>query len=442
MPKFHGLNKGLRPFVFKKVNIVVIVALFYYSCASVFKAYEYEIPGAYNKIIKVKKNKEPVITENNQTKFLVDAEEIMPEVLNVIDMAKNKIQISVYLFGGKIAQEITEKLIEKKKQGVLIQFIADPTMGDLPFMIEAAKKQYDFMIKNGIEVRYFPIEYLPKGAVFLSNIRFINHTKIVIADENIAVIGGMNFLDSEIINHDFMIELKGSSAKVIADIANLDWRKSKRIKNVYLANYETDNIPNKIPVKIENSNVEIAQTGFFEQSIEKLILKQINKAKTSINIEMLLFDHLGIMQALINAKKRGVEVKVLLEKVSFDKYFDFKTPLAGVFNYNAIVKLSEAGISVKWFVPYKKGQIMHGKAALVDNETLIIGSANFTYPAFYRNHEICVAVTEPYIADKFNKIFTVDWNYHSEVPDLTILQKFVGITIDNIQGTVYKDSEY
>ena len=84
-----------------------------------------------------------------------------------------------------------------------------------------------------------------------------------------------------------------------------------------------------------------------------------------------MFTNKKITSALIEAKKRGVDVEIVIEKSSFDA-----EKILNKFKSKAVdAKLS------------KKPVLLHHKFALIDDSILILGSANWTYSAFYINDD-------------------------------------------------------
>lgn len=380
-------------------------------------------------------NNNPVVTQNNKTTLLADGDQIFQEIFKVIDSANKKIFITTYLFGESIGHKIAEKLIEKKKQGVEIQFIAEKTMGYIPELVASAKKEYDFMAKNGIDVRYFPVDKLPKGPTFLSNKKVITHVKVIIADGNAAIIGGMNLKDSESVNHDYMIKIEGPSVAELEKMTNSDYNASPSLNS-------TNNNSNSLKVtqaKNGNDTVEIAQTGFNDQSIDNLMLDKINKAQKSINIEVLLLDYKPIIDALVKAKKRGVDVRVVVDQADLGKYNAIldKLPIEGLANFGGVMLLNDAGIPVKWYVPQKKNQVLHAKVLSVDNSVMVIGSANMTYHALTRNHEMSISLNNKEAIAQFDKIFEDDWSSKTKTAQLTNLQKVIGKLFQKFDDWVY-----
>lgn len=368
-------------------------------------------------------------SSGNKVELFVDGPEIFGQIYNVIDGAKKKVYVSTYLFGETIGQKIAEKLIAKKKQGLEIEFVAEGTMGTIPELTQAAKKVYKYMSDNGLEVRVFPVDLMPKGPTFLSNRKIINHSKLVIADDYTAMIGGMNFKDSESVNHDYMLKITGEKVKELSQITDMDWSKSRKMSIKAFT--------------LKNNDIEFAQTGFNVQNIDEMIIRYINQAQTSIDMEMLLIDHQDVVKALVNAKKRGVNVRIIVDQADLGKYNKIleKLPIEGMANFGAVLTLTEGNVPIKWFVPKTKDQVLHAKTILIDKKIFITGSANLTYHALTRNHEVSVAVREPDVAQRFLNIFEEDWAKNSKTADLSKTQKTLGKLFQQFGKWVYTKSE-
>jgi cardiolipin synthase len=383
------------------------------------------------------------MTVNNKTTLLVDGTQIFPEIYNIIDQAQRKIYVTTYLFGESIGHKIAEKLIARQKEGVEIQFVAEETMGSFPALTEPAKKEFKFMAQNGILVKAFPVDLLPKGPTFFANQKLINHAKMVVVDDSVAIIGGMNFKDSEAINHDYMVKIEGPAAAELTKINDITWQKSRpmNMKAPEIINLPVRAEPQQPSEPVGASNVEIGETGFTVQSIPELLIKHFNNAKSSIEIEMLMVDHQEIVQALVAAKKRGVDVKIILDEVDVGKFNKIlsKLPLEGMANFGAVMSLLDGGVNVRWYVPKVKDQMLHAKAALIDNQTFIVGSANYTYHALTRNHEVSVAVTDPNVSTEFSSIFARDWASNSKVAELKSSQRFLGKLYQKFGSFIYKN---
>lgn len=383
-------------------------------------------------------NNTTTLTYNNKVSLLIDKEEIFPEIYKTIENAKHSIYITTYLFGGTIGHEIAKRLVDKHKEGIQIKFLAEQTMGVLADLANPAKKEFKYLQDNGVQVKYFPVDLMPKGPTFISNQKLINHSKMVVADGTTAIIGGMNYLDTEAINHDYMIKVEGSAATEFSKIGDINWEKSRLLK---IQSLEDPLNPQPTQPVMGNATVEIAKTWFQDQSIDDMIIRNIYNAKNSIDIQMLLLDHQDVVNALVEAKKRGVNIRIILEEVEFGKYNKIldKLPLEGMANFASVSALVEAGINVKWYKSSIKDRFLHAKTALFDKTLLTIGSANFTYHALTRNHEVSVTTNSPEATGRYASNFESDWINSTKPVQLTSTQKTIGKTFRKILPMIYQD---
>ena len=102
------------------------------------------------------------------------------------------------------------------------------------------------------------------------------------------------------------------------------------------------------------------------------IIRELNKAKSTILIQAYSFTSAPIAKALLNAHKRGVKVEVILDKSQRTQKYSSAT-----FLYNP-------GIPVKIDAQHA---IAHNKVMIIDGETVITGSFNFTKAAEENNAE-------------------------------------------------------
>jgi phosphatidylserine/phosphatidylglycerophosphate/cardiolipin synthase-like enzyme len=108
---------------------------------------------------------------------------------------------------------------------------------------------------------------------------------------------------------------------------------------------------------------------------------------------MFTFTHPILTETLIKAKKRGVDVKVAID-------FESKK---GASN-KTIERLKNENIAI-FFNPDSK--LCHHKYILLDNKTLICGSANWTKSAFNKNFDCFLILYN--LDDKQKKFMTKLW---------------------------------
>lgn len=117
-----------------------------------------------------------------------------------------------------------------------------------------------------------------------------------------------------------------------------------------------------------------------------LIAELIDKAQSSIYMQAYGLTHPEIIRSLIQAKQRGLEVKVLLDRSNLkQKYSRFK-------------ELQQAGIEVS--IDVVPG-IAHNKVIIIDELKTITGSFNFTVAADTKNAENVIVIEDKEIAKNY-----------------------------------------
>lgn len=127
------------------------------------------------------------------------------------------------------------------------------------------------------------------------------------------------------------------------------------------------------------------------------LLSAIDGAKTSVHVEVYLLGDEGVMASLLAAKKRGVEVKVILEKDPFG------TPSANDPEY---AQLNAAGIPTVW--ANARYALTHAKFAVVDGARLIVATYNFVKSAFTSNREYGAVDDDPLDVAEAEAVFAAD----------------------------------
>ena len=141
-----------------------------------------------------------------------------------------------------------------------------------------------------------------------------------------------------------------------------------------------------------------AQVGFSpEGTAQQLVFNVIDSAKSSIRMIGYNFTAKDIAQALISAKKRGVDVKVVLDhKENQNRYSQ------AVMNL-----LVNAHIAVRTSSYYK---IQHDKVIIVDGKHVETGSFNFTSSAEKYNSENAIVMwNAPQMANEYLQHWQSRW---------------------------------
>lgn len=139
--------------------------------------------------------------------------------------------------------------------------------------------------------------------------------------------------------------------------------------------------------------------------IQDAWIRELGNAASSIRITLYSFTLQSFKNALIEAKGRGVDVRVLADKDAV---------LRGTDPSCIAVDLYNAGILIKRYVPLDSRNLLHDKFMLIDDQVLITGSANVTTSAVQFNHENSLIIralenTSQFIAS-YREQFDSMWN--------------------------------
>jgi len=126
-----------------------------------------------------------------------------------------------------------------------------------------------------------------------------------------------------------------------------------------------------------------------EGSAEQLVLSTINDARESIRLMGYSFTAPEVVKALMAAKRRGVDVKVVLDA----KGNDNRSGQA------AMALLASAGIPVRTVSAFR---IMHDKTLVTDGRNVETGSYNFSRSAARNNSENALLLKDmPSVAQRY-----------------------------------------
>jgi len=135
------------------------------------------------------------------------------------------------------------------------------------------------------------------------------------------------------------------------------------------------------------------------------LLDEIEAARRSIDLEVYIISDGIILEALEDAQRRGVDVRVIIEEHPFS---------GGGGQEDLFARLESAGIAVRWGNPVFR--FTHIKTMVVDDEVAIIMNQNITNSAFTTNREFGVVTNRRDAVQSAAAIFEADWTRGAE-PD-------------------------
>ncbi len=156
--------------------------------------------------------------------------------------------------------------------------------------------------------------------------------------------------------------------------------------------------PEPISLQI-NEAVAITDREYFD-----VVHEALQSAKTSIHMVQFELNYYNstkykdsnlniLVEDLIAAAKNGVEIKVIVDEYDPDA--------------NRVINmLREAGVTAKFDSPKTT---THDKLIIIDGETVIVGSTNWSHFALDKNHEANVMIKSKSLASEFEDYFNELW---------------------------------
>lgn len=131
-----------------------------------------------------------------------------------------------------------------------------------------------------------------------------------------------------------------------------------------------------------------------------LVVRTIESAKSSIRVAAYSFTSKPIATALLEARKRGIDVRVVVDKSN------------ATARYTAATFLANQGVPVR--VDYRYA-IMHDKFIVVDGGIVETGSFNFTAAGEKSNAENVIVLHDPAVAERYEREWDRLWAESEEM---------------------------
>lgn len=312
------------------------------------------------------------VTLNNEIQVLTDGAEIFPAMLEALAGAQKLIHLETYILrSDNIGMQFTEILLAKAAAGVDVRIIYDG-LGSM----DLSDAYLQNLREHGVQVQaFFPVR-LP---FFHNPINYRNHRKILIVDETIGFLGGINIGDEYLGRdpqfgywRDTHLKITGSAVCYLHRIFLQDW--------YFITKEPVRDLPCAAMHLSGGKPVQITSSGPDSpwEAIMQVYYYAIATAEKSIYLTSPYFiPNESILTALKTAALSGVEVKILLP-ANPDHKFLFWAAMS------YLEELLEAGAEI--FL-YQNGFI-HAKVLTIDGLVSSIGSANMDQRSFKLNFEV------------------------------------------------------
>jgi phosphatidylserine/phosphatidylglycerophosphate/cardiolipin synthase-like enzyme len=302
------------------------------------------------------------------------------ELVRQINSAQSTIDIAIY---GYDRVPVVEKALRNAlKRGVKIRLVYDvDTKGE---NIYANTKELVGIIKNAVCDKA-PKNYQNKAYYTNS----LMHNKFYVFDRQTVITGSANLSATD---------MSGYNSNSVILI------KSKKVAQVYETEFEQmysskfhalkHPVLNKENVVLGDMVVSIYFSPT-DSAIEKVIVPLVNNAKKYIYMPVFLITDKRLAQALINAKSRGVDVKLIVDATNSKAA------------YSKHRLLRQHGIPVK---TENYGGKLHSKSIMIDDKYTVIGSMNFSKSGEAKNDENLIVIKDEKITKFYKTFFCYLWN--------------------------------
>ena len=325
-------------------------------------------------------------------RLLVDGAATYDALLADVGRAQHHIHLEYYIYAADdTGTALRDALVERARAGVAVRLLLD-AVGSA----KCPRRFFTPLLEAGGELAWFhPMRF---GRIWKRpwvNLR--SHRKIVVIDGRIGFTGGINITDEENERvrsdayRDLHVRLEGDAVRSLQLVFVEDWAYATGTREFI------SSVAKAMP---------LAQGGLIQaqvltsgpdspwEAIHRLHVGAIHAARQRVWLVTPYFvPGSAAMMALTSAALGGLDVRLLVPRVSDSRlvtlaarsYFD---------------DLMAAGVKVYEYGP----RMLHTKALLVDDDVVIIGSANFDARSFRLNFEVSVLFRDTTIAADLNRL--------------------------------------
>ena len=331
-------------------------------------------------------------TRGNRLELLIDGEETFDNIFETIRSAKKHLCVNFFIVkSDSLGIRFQQALIERARAGVRVFFLFDE------FGSYKLPERYLRELKAaGVECHSFGVNRFWWSRLQLN---FRNHRKIVVADGEVALIGGLNVGDEYLGRdarfggwRDTHLAMRGPVVQAVQLVFLEDWF------------WASNSMPELVwETRLEEADqiAAVIPTGPADpaDSWQLVVAEAANTARQRLWIASPYFvPDEGVLTALQAAAIRGVDVRILIPErpdhllvwLSAFSYFEESMPY---------------GVRI---FRYQRG-FLHQKVMLIDHRLAAVGSANLDNRSFRLNFEITGFSPDPAFVDEVARMLEADF---------------------------------
>jgi cardiolipin synthase len=315
-----------------------------------------------------------------RVEFLIGGEKFYTLLEQAIEDAHTSIDLQTYLFDNDdVAGAVADRL-RARSEDIEVRVMYDGLGTYLSHLATAESQPEDTVFIHNLP-RYLCKESAIRLRVIPNIWLSGNHVKSMIFDQRLAFIGGMNIgREYRYEWHDMMVRLEGEAVKHLSEDFQSTWCHNSWGGDFAMLLPEPSSSavhwePGGVPIRLLYTLPTRAQ-------IYRAQLEAIRRSRAYIYIENAYFADDRILYELCRARRRGVDVRVIIPAVVNHKIMEHS-------NRIAINTLLEHGCRV-----YMYPAMSHIKAAVYDGWACV-GTANFDKLSLQINRELNLATSHP-----------------------------------------------
>lgn len=343
-------------------------------------------------------------------RFRIGGGEFFPDFVRAVQEARRTVDIQTYIFDNDGFALGIADLLRARSHDVRVRLLLD----------EAASLQAALTDPPGMPPRTGPapagiVDYLRRDSrmqvrpMSMTGLA-ANHAKIIVIDEAIAWLGGMN-IGHEYRQgwHDMMIEVRGPLVRWIRDDFERTWAHAgwggdyaalwRRIADRDRTSRQPPAPPGAVPVRP-------LYTSAWRHDILQAQIEALRRARRYAYIQNAYTSDLGFLLEMIRARARGVDVRLILPE-------DTDSLLMSANNRAILPLLLRHGVRV-----FSLPGMSHIKAAVIDGWACV-GSANYDRLSLRVNDEFSVGFSDPQnVRILMRDLFDRDFRRSQEITDI------------------------
>ncbi|NNE57269.1 MAG: cardiolipin synthase [Hellea sp.] len=333
----------------------------------------------------------------NKIRLFDEAGHIIRSLIEDIDNAQETCFLEFFIIKvqGRVVG-LMESIERAALRGVECRILADD-FGSRTFLKSEWRERLE---RAGVDIECSLAVGIVKSFSKRTDLR--NHRKIAIIDQSIGYIGSYNLVDPVNFKQDcdvgqwvdIMVRLEGHIVSSLAVVFNTDYIFDKFGGD--FSKKSVNQLPSEVPAQefARDAVLQLIPSGpeMKTSLIYEVIVAALFGARETITIVTPYFvPDEGLILALTNAAKRGIQVTLVLPR-------KIDSTLAAFASESAFDVLLDAGVIIH---RYQSG-MLHTKAILIDDEVSFIGTVNMDMRSFHLNLEVTLAVYDKAFSKRLN----------------------------------------